>query len=135
MVFKTDADMRADHELWSTEHASWERDTEEWKREISHALEELVDVRGLLEDHQAALNAHLESIRQHEATETEHERALKMSNVLKTPPEHKDPMTSVHSEEATKHSQAREVHERMKHHHHAFATTWSLMVEALQRAL
>jgi YD repeat-containing protein len=135
MVYKTEPDMRAEHELWSTEHASWGRDTEEWKREISHAIEELVDVKGLLEDHQAALNVHLESIRQHEATETEHERVLIMSDVLKTPPEHPDLMTSVHNDEATKHSQQRDAHERMKRHHRSFVTTWSLMVEALRRAL
>lgn len=135
MTFKTELGMRVEHELWSTEHASWRRDIEEWKREITDAVEELVDVRGLLEDHKAALNAHLESIRQHEAAETGHEQVLKMSSILKTPPEYPDPMTSAHNYEATKHSQQREAHERLKRHHRSFVTTWALMVEALRRAL
>ena len=135
MAYSTDSMMRAEHGLWTIEHRNWRKDAEDWKQEVRKAVEELRDVHCMLEDHEAALNAHMDSILQHEKTEAEHEQVLKTSSLLETPVEHSDPMTSLHQGESARHTQQREAHERMKRHQHALMTTWSLMTEALRKAL
>jgi hypothetical protein len=135
MSNESHAMMQAEHTLWDFEHSTWSAEAEAWRGEVIQAINELQDIRSMLEDHEVALDAHLDAIAKHQRSETEHKQSLAAGELLSMPTERADPMTAVHAGEAERHRAQREAHERMKAHQHAIMTTWSIMMEALRRAM
>lgn len=127
--------MHAEHVLWDFEHSTWSSEAEAWRREVGKAIAELQDIRAMLEDHEGALDAHLDAIAKHQQSEQEHKEALETDEILSGSSSCDDPMADVHSRESNRHRQQREAHERMKCHQHTIMTTWSIMMEALRRAM
>lgn len=135
MEHATNAEMRADHRLWTFEHDSWRKDVTQWHTDVQNARAILKDVRLMLEEHESALNFHAQAIKNHEQSEREHETALSTSDLLGSPSASTDPLAGNHTDEAKAHATQRDAHERMKKHHYILIGRWNAFLVALGEAM
>lgn len=130
MSISTNAEMHAEHRLWSSEHAMWRDDIELWRKEHQQVLADLTRLVQVLKTHDHALAAHLSDINTHQAAEQTHERALAGSSPGNAT-ENLAEMAAKHQAEAYHHRQQREAHERIKKHHHSVIARCSMLFKAI----
>jgi len=129
------ADMRADHRLWTAEHDTWREDVAAWRADVRQVMSSLEDVRCMLQEHESALNTRTQTIDSHEQSEREHEMALETGDLLTVPSSSQDPLAGKHHEETKAHLVQRDAHERMKRHHNTFIAQWRAFLGALREAM
>jgi hypothetical protein len=135
MGHATNAEMRADHRLWTFEHDSWRKDVTQWHADVQNVQAILKDVHLMLEEHDSALKSHVQTINNHEQSEREHETALSTSDLLASPSTSIDPLAGNHIGEAKSHATQRDAHERMKKHHYILIGRWNAFLGALREAM
>ncbi|MCA9137574.1 MAG: hypothetical protein KDB00_12470 [Planctomycetales bacterium] len=111
------ASVHADHRQWESDLSMWRDDVDRWGKDHEKALVDLQLVQQRLSDHCQAMAAHVNQFDTHE----EHVRAHE-HNVAETCRSNEgsgeESFVHGHTEEATRHQQLRDAHERMKKHHH-----------------
>ncbi len=89
-------------------------------RKLEEALREH---RRTLQTHLEAITAEEQALKDHEYALAEYERGGPGDGLLD--------MARTHQENASKHAQQRQAHERLKKQHHTVMAHWSLLLKAL----
>ena len=116
-------EMRSEDDLWRLEIASWQR-------ELENAMTGLKTPEAALKAHEKSLEIHAATIRAYEGDAAEHEHALAAFERGGSGGELVD-MARGHSEELACHESRRQVHERIKRHHHTTMAQWNLLLKAI----
>jgi len=116
MTTKMHTELHSDHQHWRNEIKMWREDIEAWKKEQAKLLS---DVEVALGANVSALKEHGGSISSHEASVVHHEHFIAESERSSMPSGNAEVgLAEDHRKEAGKHAGLREVHERIKRHHH-----------------
>lgn len=130
MTTTTLANLHFDHKHWQNEIKTWRDDLQEWKKEQAQLLDNLelalgANVAGL-KDHAGQIGSHEGDILCHEHQITECERcSIPRSDEVSTI------FTDDHEGEADKQDALREIHERIKRHHHRAMARLAAVIRAL----
>jgi hypothetical protein len=124
------AEMHSDHQQWTSKETLWEDEARIWLKEIDTALADAKRLETILSNHRKAMEAHFENVRGLRQTRGGHERALadyekggRGEDLIAMAPKHE--------QEAEKHYQLYQAHERVKRHHYTALAYWQLLLKAL----
>ena len=134
MATVTHATMHCDHKQWISENDMWRCDISSWQEELRQAASHLAEVEAALKEHEKALQVHAAAIRLRQQDLAAHERALAEYEGGETGAE-LIALAQSHGTEASKHSQQRDAHERIKRHHHAVIAQVNSLRKALGKPL
>lgn len=123
-------EMSGDHKQWLSDNCMWRDDLACWQKEVDEAIGGLKSLEESLQTHRKNLQMHLLAIATEEQELKEHEHAMAEFERGGTG-EELLLMVEPHKEGACKHNSRKETHERLKQHHHAVMTCWSLLERAL----
>lgn len=125
--------MHGEHRQWLNENGHWRDDVAIWQNELKEVLAAIGKLDTAIHAHQEALRVHAAAVRCYEQNLAEHEHALADyerggagADLI--------PLVKAHHEEAGRHSQQRDAHERIKKHHHAVMAQWSKLLRAIEAA-
>lgn len=134
MVGQSHLEMHVDHQHWLTELALWRDDIDLWRQEVGRAR---TDVERLetalreedkaLEEHARTLAQHVQALRSHEGELAAFEQGGADAKIIA--------MAKGHLEEESVQRHQREIHERIKKHHHVLMAHWSTLFKAMTAAL
>ena len=127
-------EMHRDHQLWLSENNAWRVDICNWQEEQRHAETQLAEVEEALQEHKIVLQTHAAAIRARQEQLAGHEHALAACERGQIGPELAT-LTNSHDEEAAKHSQQREAHERIKRHHHGVIAQVNMLHKVLGKSM
>ena len=117
MPTATHATMHQDHRQWLSDNKMWRCDIAAWQQEFKTVTQELRQIETALKEHEQALQVHAAAIRLREQDLAAHEHALAEYERGEAG-EQLIPLARAHDQEAAKHVQQHEAHERIKRHHH-----------------
>jgi len=117
MATATHATMHHDHRQWVSDNDMWRCDIANWQQELKKAEIDFKQVEEAFKAHERALQTHAAAIclRQQELATHEHALAEYQRGNLGAG---LVPLGQSHDQEAGKHAQQSEAHERIKRHHH-----------------
>jgi hypothetical protein len=116
MATLTHAAMHRDHCQWLSDNDMWRCDIASWQRELRQAAADLEKIAEAFKDHERALQVHAAAIRLREQDLDAHEHALAEYERGETAAE-LIPLAQGHENEALKHKQQIDAHERSKLRH------------------
>jgi hypothetical protein len=122
--------MHCEHREWLSDNSMWRDDLAIWQQEIDHALGDLRTLEDALREHRKVLQCHLDAIAAEELAANQHEHALAEFE-RGGPGDDLLQMAKPHQENADKHAQQWQAHERLKKGHHTVMAHWSLLHKAL----
>src|SRR5579863_279022 len=132
MRAETHPAIHADHRHWQNDIRMWRDDVREWQKEQARLLAEIEIALGgnnsCLNRHSTLLSELDEKILHHEHFIAECERSARPE-----PGDADDALTRAHQKEAGAHAALRELHERIKRHHHRAMARLAIVREALER--
>jgi len=124
--------IHGDHRHWQNDIKMWREDVQEWQKEQAKLL---ADVEIALGANNTALNHHITSIGEHEGKIARHEHFIaecERSLGLQAG-EVETGLTEAHQKEAGAHVLLRQLHERIKRHHHRAMARLAIVRQALER--
>ncbi len=132
MHTQTHTDIHADHRHWQSDVKMWRDDLREWQKEQARLLAQIEIALGA---NNTSLARHADSIAELDERIAHHERFIaecdRASGLLAGDVERA--LTEAHREEAGAHASLRELHERIKRHHHRAMARLSVVRQALER--
>jgi hypothetical protein len=123
--------MHNEHRLWESEISLWRDDLRAWQEELGKSQSEIKQLEKALEDHAHALRTHASTLRLQEQTFDGHEHAI-VQYEQGGEGEELFQMARQHSDEAVRHAEHRQAHERLKRRHHDVIAHWNLLLKALR---
>ncbi|HWB14622.1 MAG TPA: hypothetical protein VG826_35695 [Pirellulales bacterium] len=127
-------EMHSDHKQWTSKETLWEDEARIWLNEIDAALADAKKLETVLREHRTAMEAHVEKVgglRQgraaHEHALAEYEKGGCGEDLIAMAPKHE--------QEAEKHYQLYQEHERVKRHHYTALAYWQLFLRAMSREM
>jgi hypothetical protein len=126
--------MHCEHKQQRNELALWQEYLGHWQGELEAAIGDLDRLRKSLQCHETALKEHgaalgrqREQIDKHEHALAEWERGGTEPGLISQAKEHQN--------ETKHHRELREIHERIKKHHHTLLGNWRLLCDATTRPM
>jgi chromosome segregation ATPase len=132
---KSIAESHADHRYWQSELDMWTVDIANWKSEQADALIELKRIADEIYEQGKCLDEHGKSIASLRSGLQAHEEAL--ADLLETGVEGDvvQELSAHHSKHAANHAQRKEVHERIKKHHHRAMAQVAMLKATMEAAM
>ena len=134
MPTATHASMHQNHRQWLSDNKMWRCDIAAWQQEFKTVTQELKQVEAALMEHEQALQIHAAAIRVREQDLTAHEHALAEYERGEAG-DQLIALARAHDQEAAKHAQQSEAHERIKRHHHLVMAKVVELRKSLAKAL
>ncbi len=130
----TFAGMHAEHRQWQSEHSMWTDDIELWRAQHEAALSQLKQLEDLLRQHGEALDEHAEATQRLQHSLEGHEKSMAAYWREGADAEGQEAMIALHRQEAKRHAEQREAHERIKKQQHSIITHLTMLKTALEAA-
>ena len=135
VTITTFSEMHTDHQRWQDEHQSWRDEMDHWRQGHESALEVLAELREAIRRHEDALDHHACEIEQIELGLNEHEQSMHNYECQGTGLEQQASMTKHHQQQEDRQLYQRNVHERLKQHHHSVMTQLAMLKATMDASL
>lgn len=129
------SNMHTDHQQWQKEHQTWRNEIDHWRKGHTAVLSVLAELQDAIRRHEEALANHVQEIEQIALGLDEHEQSMHAYECQGTGLEQQEPMTKSHQLQEDRQIYQRNVHERIKRHHHAVMTQLAMLKAALDTSL
>lgn len=125
--------MHAEHRHWEIETDFWRDEVATWEHELTKAIADLANLETALKKQEEKIRTHAAAIRLADLDVSAHEHALvefekggQGVDLI--------PLAAKHKTEATRHSDLRQTHERIKRRHHELMSLWQTLLRAVASA-
>jgi hypothetical protein len=134
MMTNTHQRMHQDHLDWRSNNAFWSEEVRTWRNELEDAKGGVARLRSDLEAMECCIECHAAANLTYEHQMLNHERSLAAyeRGALDQRPLAANAM---HAEEAVRHCQQQNMHDRIKTHHHNVMKRWRALLKALKEPL
>lgn len=129
------SNMHTDHQQWQKEHQTWRNEIDHWRKGHTAVLSVLAELQDAIRRHEEALANHVQEIEQIALGLDEHEQSMHAYECQGTGLEQQEPMTKSHQLQEDRQIYQRNVHERIKRHHHTVMTQLAMLKAALDTSL
>jgi hypothetical protein len=124
------AEMHREHGAWASESGAWLDDIRLWQDELKTLQAQLQDFEKKVAKHAETLRKHAAAVHLHATEHDAHESALatyERGGAGEELPE----LAQKHQQEGVKQGEYRELHRKIKAHHHAVISHWNGLMKAI----